>query len=107
MGRALYPVTYEGMKTVWRRTARRLGIALRFHDTRHTAATRLLRRTGNLKLAQQLLGHADIKTTAKFYAHVMVDDLRRALDATSSTDKPHKRDSRYQEKTNEPKQYTW
>ena len=80
----LYPVTYEGMKTVWRRTAHRVGIALRFHDTRHTAATGLLRRTGNLKLAQQLLGHTDIKTTAKFYAHVTVDDLRRALDAASS-----------------------
>ena len=79
----LYPVTYEGMKTVWRRTAHRVGIALRFHDTRHTAATELLRRTGNLKLAQQLLGHTDIKTTAKFYAHVTVDDLRQALDAAS------------------------
>ena len=84
----LYPVTYEGMKTVWRRTARKLGIALRFHDTRHTTATRLLRRTGNLKMVQQLLGHADIKTTSRFYAHVMVDDLRQALDGTSPTINP-------------------
>jgi len=83
-----YPVTYEGMKTVWRRTAKRLNIALRFHDMRHTAATRLLRRSGNLKFAQQLLGHADIKTTAKFYAHVTFEDLRRALDAESPMESP-------------------
>jgi integrase len=56
-----YPVTYEGMKTAWRRTAKRLNIALRFHDMRHTAATRLLRRSGNLKFAQQLVACANVR----------------------------------------------
>lgn len=83
-----YPVTYEGMKTTWRRTAAELKIALRFHDMRHTAATRLLRKSGNLKHVQRLLGHADIKTTAKFYAHVTLEDLRQAMDAESPTAGP-------------------
>lgn len=51
----------------------------RFHDLRHTFATRMLRQTRNLKLVSQLLGHKDINTTAR-YAHVLVDDMRAALD---------------------------
>lgn len=54
----------------------------RFHDLRHTFATRMLRQTNNLKLVSKLLGHRDIASTMK-YAHVMVDDMRAALDAFS------------------------
>ena len=76
-----YPVTYEDMKSQWRRHVKgKLSLDLRFHDTRHTRATRLLRQTGNLKAVQRLLGHADIDTTARFYAHVTLDDVREALD---------------------------
>lgn len=76
-----YPVSYEGMKTAWRRKREKVGaLDMRFHDNRHTAATRLVRRTGNLKAAQKLLGHADISTTARFYAHVDMDDLRNLLE---------------------------
>lgn len=76
-----YPVSYEGMKTAWRRKRVKVGADdMRFHDNRHTAATRLVRRTGNLKAAQKLLGHADISTTARFYAHVDMDDLRNLLE---------------------------
>ncbi len=56
----------------------------RFHDTRHTAATRILR-VSNLRVAQKLLGHEDIKTTTK-YAHAMVEDIRNGLDAMSPTE---------------------
>ena len=77
-----YPVTYEGLKTRWRRKRGLAGAGdMRWHDNRHTAASRLIRRTGNLKAAQKLLGHADISTTARFYAHVDMDDLRALLDA--------------------------
>jgi integrase len=76
-----YPVTYQGMKTAWRRKRVLAGASdLRFHDNRHTAASRLIRRTGNLKAAQKLLGHADVSTTARYYAHVDMDDLRNLLD---------------------------
>lgn len=76
-----YPVSYEGMKTMWRRKRGLAGVSdMRWHDHRHSAASRLLRRTGNLKAAQKLLGHADIATTAKFYAHVDMDDLRALMD---------------------------
>lgn len=56
----------------------------RFHDLRHTFATRLLRQTGNLKLVSRLLGHTQIETTMR-YAHVLDGDLRQALDGYAVT----------------------
>ena len=80
------PITMEGFKTEWRRARKRSGVSdFRFHDTRHTAATRILRKTGNLKHAQMLLGHTTIATTAR-YAHVKKDDLRAAMEAVSATE---------------------
>lgn len=84
--KAHYPITMEGFKTEWRRTKDSAKVAdFRFHDTRHTAATRLVRATGNIKLAQRLLGHTDIKTTTR-YAHVTHDDLRAGMEAASPTE---------------------
>lgn len=81
-----YPVSYEGMKTAWRRKRILAGVEdMRWHDHRHTVASRLVRRTGNLKAAQKLLGHSDIGTTAKFYAHVDMDDLRDLLEGGGRT----------------------
>lgn len=54
-------------------------VDFRFHDLRHTFATRMLRQTGNIKLVSRLLGHSSIETTAR-YAHVLVDDMRAALE---------------------------
>ncbi len=74
-----YPITYEGGKTEWQRLVKRAGVQdLRFHDLRHTTATRLLRETGNLKLVQQALNHRDIKTTTR-YAHVLNSEVADAL----------------------------
>ncbi|MEW6256934.1 MAG: site-specific integrase [Pseudomonadota bacterium] len=77
------PITYEGLKTQWRRCKAAGEIEdFRFHDNRHTAATRLLRETGNLKLVQRLLRHEDIATTVK-YAHASDEDLRQAMEAVA------------------------
>lgn len=48
------------------------------HDLRHHAGMTMLRATGNLRLAQRLLGHADIKSTM-VYAHAVEDDVRKGL----------------------------
>lgn len=53
---------------------------INFHTLRHTAATWILKKTNNLKITQEILGHANITTTMK-YAHIMTDEKRRALDA--------------------------
>jgi integrase len=75
-----YPLTISGTKTRWRRTRTAAGVTdFRFHDFRHDFATKLLRQTGNLKLVQRALNHADIKTTTR-YAHVLDEEVAAALD---------------------------
>lgn len=78
-----YALTEAGLKTAFRRAVANGGLAdLRFHDLRHTAATRILRKS-NLRVVQQLLGHSDIATTTK-YAHAVDDDIRNAMEAVSA-----------------------
>jgi integrase len=84
-----YPITIEGFKSAWRRYRPDTVEDFRFHDTRHTAATRLLRQTGNLRMPQLLLGHYDVSTTAK-YAHVTNEDLRTGMQATADAVSPTK-----------------
>ena len=41
---------------------------LRFHDLRHTAATRMVESGASIVAVSRILGHADLKTTMR-YAH--------------------------------------
>jgi len=43
-------------------------MGLRFHDLRHTAATRMIENGANIVAVSKILGHSDIKTTMR-YAH--------------------------------------
>lgn len=82
-----YPMTDAGLRTAMRRAVANAGVEnFRFHDLRHTAATRILR-TSNLRVVQNLLGHSDPSTTAR-YAHAMSEDIRAAMDASSPTKLP-------------------
>ena len=79
-----YPYSEEGWYREWKKALLDAKIDdFRFHDLRHTAATRLVRTTGNLKVAQRLLGHTQISTTAR-YAHAAEEDVRDAMAATES-----------------------
>ncbi len=49
------------------------------HSLRHFFATNLLRNGVNIRVVQELLGHADIGTTAR-YLHVIDDDLEAAIE---------------------------
>jgi hypothetical protein len=76
-----YPITYNGLKSAWKRIRAAAGVTdFRFHDYRYDFATKLLRETRNLKLVQKALNHADIKTTTK-YAHIVDDEVVAGLDA--------------------------
>ena len=80
-----YPITYSGIKTAWRRLRKRAGVTgFQFHDFRHDFGTKLLRETGNLKLVQRALNHADIKTTTR-YAHVLDKEVEAAMEAVAES----------------------
>jgi integrase len=49
-----------------------------FHTFRHSAATIVNQKTGNLKLVQKLLGHSNLSTTADVYTHTSADADRGA-----------------------------
>lgn len=74
-----YPFSPGGWRKDWKAALERAGIEdFRFHDTRHTDASRTLRATGNLELVRKKLGHASIVSTTR-YAHVVTDDIRAAM----------------------------
>lgn len=62
---------YVDIKKAWATALREADIKnLRFHDLRHTFATRLVEKGVPLPVVQELLGHAKISTTMR-YAHVI------------------------------------
>jgi len=80
-----YPLTYSGVKIAWRRLRKRAGVVgFRFHDFRHDLGTKVLRESGNLKLVQRMLNHADLKTTSR-YAHVLDHEVAEAMERISKS----------------------
>jgi integrase len=78
VGRPLRP---PDVSDEWRRTRRRLGLRVRLHDLRHTAATLMLGAGVPLKVVSDTLGHSTIAITADIYAHVTPELRREAADA--------------------------
>jgi len=58
---------------------KRIDRRMRFHDLRHTTATLLLRAGVDAHRVQRILRHKDVRTTTSIYGHLLVDDLRDAV----------------------------
>lgn len=90
----LHALTYHGASIAMRRAMTRSGLragkGMRgMHDLRHHSAMQILRGTGNVRMAQKLLGHADIKSTL-VYAHAIEADVKAGLAALSrNSPEPH------------------
>ncbi|HTY21733.1 MAG TPA: site-specific integrase, partial [Desulfomonilaceae bacterium] len=79
----------------WVNAKRKAGISLRWHDLRHTAATKLLREIGNIYLVQAFLGHTNSSMTQR-YAKIFPPQKREAVSRmwdnvklTSNTSQTH------------------
>lgn len=78
-----YPFSRQGWDRKWRRAVEKAGIeGYRFHDNRHTAASRL-----DLETAFELLGHSDIRTTKRYF-HTAEDRVRERMIAAESRNSP-------------------
>lgn len=70
--------SYQHTSTVsnyYREITRAAGVQSRFHDLRHTAATRMLTVGIPLEVVQKILGHKEIRTT-QIYSQVVQDRLK-------------------------------
>lgn len=83
------PLVCRGSSRWWFAAAvRRAGLCdLRWHDLRHTFASRLVMSGVDIRTVQQLLGHSSIATTMR-YAHVSEGHLRAALEKLASKRSP-------------------
>jgi integrase len=82
-----YPLSLTGAKSAWQRMRAKAKVKdFRFHDYRHDFGTKLLRKTGNLKLVQKALNHRDIKSTLR-YAHVLDGDVAAAVESIAESRK--------------------
>ncbi len=71
----------QALQVIWKRAIKRAGLPkeLSIHCARHTLATHLLKKTGNLRFVQKQLGHASPATTAGFYADIAFEDMQDGL----------------------------
>lgn len=82
------PLTYAAFEASLRYAARKAGLHVHAHMLRHTMAQMVLEFSGNLKVAQELLGHAHVSTTADVYMHVDQDALVRAVAGVAARRSP-------------------
>lgn len=70
-------VLESGLQKAVKRATRQAGIVKKVgcHTLRHSFATHMLENGVNIRVLQELLGHADVKTS-EIYTHVMARDVR-------------------------------
>jgi site-specific recombinase XerD len=79
------PLTYAAFESSLRYISGKAGVPIHPHLFRHTLAQGVLDLTGNLKIAQEILGHAHISTTADIYTRVDPVSLVTAMAAVKSS----------------------
>jgi integrase len=76
---------FQGVDKVWGQVRRRAGFPdMRLHDLRHSYASMGLAAGDALPIIGALLGHSDVKTTAR-YAHLTDDPVKAAANRISSS----------------------
>ena len=74
------PMEPDNLRRSWRAIRKAAGLGdIRFHDLRHTCVTLLLDLGVPPHVVREIVGHSDIEVTMTIYAHVSLDEKRKAL----------------------------
>ena len=73
------PMTERGVYDIIKRVGQKSGLNKKIHPHmfRHTFATHLLDQGADLRIVQEMMGHADIAST-QIYTHVTMDQLKKS-----------------------------
>lgn len=71
-------MTGEHVTNWFKRITQSMGKRISPHRIRHTAATELARKTKNIRLVQEILGHSDLRTTF-IYIEPEMDEMRKLM----------------------------
>lgn len=85
------PLTSQGLEVLWKRAVVLAGFTEKnkngktcarysIHCARHTCATHLLKKTGNLRQVQKQLGHCNPTVTANLYADIAPEDMQAGVE---------------------------
>ena len=78
------PLSPHHVSQVFAKPAARQGLAIRFHDLRHTHISHLLAAGVHPKVASERAGHASVSITLDVYSHLipgMQEDAANRIDA--------------------------
>jgi integrase len=76
------PLWRSQIRTHWLRLLEKAGLPpMRVHDLRHSAASLLLAEGVPVKVVSEMLGHSDVSTTLRIYAHVVEGAQEQATSA--------------------------
>jgi site-specific recombinase XerD len=85
------PLCYASFESSLRYIARKADVSVHPHLFRHTLAQGVLDTTGNIKVAQEILGHSHLTTTTDLYMKVDQNAMVSALaQAKASSDRSMK-----------------
>ena len=74
------PMEPDNLRRSWYAIRKAAGLGeTRFHDLRHTCVTLLLELGVPPHVVRDIVGHSDIEVTMTIYAHVSLDEKRKAL----------------------------
>ena len=75
---------YNDSKKSFHTVLKKAGITdFRFHDFRHTAATRMLEKGADIRTVQEILGHSSVSVTER-YIHTNANKKQSAIELLSS-----------------------
>lgn len=78
LGRVFNDIHPDTVSHQFQEIAKSCGVKARLHDLRHTCATYLLKSGIDIRIVQEILGHAEITTTT-IYAHVLEDMMKTEM----------------------------